>query len=252
MIDKNLKYLRQKNKISQQHLADAMDLPRTTLGDYERGKTEPNISMLIRLSEFFDVKVDDLISRNLSHDDLEIVRNKDFRVLAISVDSSDRENIELVDTKAEAGYLDAYHNPEYIRDLPKIHFPNLPAGTFRGFEIRGDSMLPMEPGSIVISRYVERLDDVKHEKTYIVVSKSEGLVYKRVRVDRPQKKLILISDNELYLPYTLDFEEIDELWEYFAHLSFSDAKRSSSSLIEEKLNDIQLKVTALTNEVLDS
>ena len=59
MISKNLNYLRKKNKISQQVLANAMELPRTTLGDYERGKTEPNLAMLIKLADYFEVKVDD-------------------------------------------------------------------------------------------------------------------------------------------------------------------------------------------------
>jgi len=78
-----------------------MALPRTTLGDYERGKTEPNIAMLIKMSDHFELKVDDLIRKNLSHEDLEILKNRDFRVLAITVDYENQGNIELVDTKAE-------------------------------------------------------------------------------------------------------------------------------------------------------
>ena len=252
MINKNLKYLRTKKKISQQYLADAMGIPRTTLGDYERGKTEPNLEMLVKLADFFDLKVDELIRSNISHLDYEILRNKHMKVLAITVDRNNKENIELVDTKAEAGYLESYSDPEYIKELPKISFPNMPEGSYRGFEIRGDSMLPLEPGSIVICSYVEQLEQIKDDETYIVVSKQDGLVYKRVKVDQKNMQLVLISDNEAYLPYEIEYEEIDEVWRYYAHLSFTDAKTSLNDLIDDKLQDIQRKVTTLTKRLTES
>jgi len=245
----NLKYLRKKSKISQGELAEEFEVARTTMGDYERGKTEPNLGMLIRMSSKFDVAIDDLITSDLTHGELEIVRQEGLRVLAISVDRDNNENIELVDTKAEAGYLDSFNDPEYIRDLPKISFPNIPDGTFRGFEIRGDSMLPMESGSIVLCSYVENLSQIKDGKTYIVVSEDQGLVYKRVRNKVNESKLILSSDNESYVPYEIAYHDVSEIWQYYAHLSFSDTKSTFNYLLEEKLSDIQKKVTEIRNAV---
>jgi len=219
MISQNINHLRKLHKLSQQALAEAMEIPRTTLGDYERGKTEPNISMLIKLASYFGVKVDDLIQTNLSNLEYEKIKNKNLKILAVSVDSDLKENIELVDTKAEAGYLDSFNDPEYIRELPKISFPNIPQGTYRGFEINGDSMLPIEPGSIVICSYLER--------------------------DQEKQKLLLSSDNEVYQAYELDFDEVAEIWQYYAHLSFSDSKETFNSLIEERLSDIQKKISDL-------
>lgn len=249
MITKNLIYLRKKNKLSQKDLADAMGLPRTTLGDYERGKTEPNLNMLIQLAEYFDVSVDDLIRSDLSHQDLEILRNKDLRVLAISVDRDNNGNIELVNSRAEAGYLQSFSDPEYIRELPKIYFPNMPDGTYRGFEITGDSMLPVEPGSIIISTYVEQLSHIKDNKTYIIISKNEGLVYKRVKNISGKRVLFLQSDNEIYLPYEMPYEEIAEIWQYYAHLSFSDSRATFHYMLEEKLNDIQIRVREVHEKI---
>ena len=214
MLGANIKYLRNKLKFSQQDLADKLGVPRSSLSDYERGHTQVSIENLIKLSDIFNVKIDDLLRSNLSHRDLEILRNKDLRVLAISVDAENNSNIELVDTKAEAGYLESYADPEYIKDLPKIAFPNIPQGTYRGFEIHGDSMLPLESGTIVICAYVESLRDIKKDRTYVVISKSEGVVYKRVRPDFTTQKLVLVSDNDNYLPYELPFGEIDEIWQY--------------------------------------
>lgn len=245
MIGKNLKYLRGKNKLSQQALSDVLSIPRTTLGDYERTKTEPNIAMLIKMAEYFDVQVDDLISKDLSLSEYEVMKNKVMRVLAITVNEDNQGNIELVDSKAEAGYLDSYQNPEYIKELPRIQFPNIPWGTYRGFEIQGDSMLPIESGSIIIASYVENLASIKEDKTYIVISNKDGLVYKRVKVDKEENQLILSSDNESYLPYKLGLEEVSEMWQYYAHLSFSDTKASGDVLVDARINEIQKKLTEL-------
>jgi len=242
MLNKNLKYLRQKNKISQQGLSDALEIPRTTLGDYERGKTEPNIAMLIRMAQYFDVNVDELVKDDLSHGDYEVLKTKVMRVLAITVDDQNEGNIELVDTKAEAGYLDSYHNPEYIRDLPKIQFPNIPHGTYRAFEIQGDSMLPVEPGSVVIASYLESFDEIKEGRSYIVISKQEGVVYKRIRKDDDNNQLILISDNEIYLPYEIDMEDVAEVWQYYAHVSFSDQKKVVPTKLEVQMQDLQKRM----------
>lgn len=250
MIGQNIKYLRNKHKYSQQELADKLSVPRSSLSDYERGHTQVSIEGLIRLSEIFDVSIDDLLKTNLSHRDLEIIRNKDLRVLAISVDADNNSNIELVETKAEAGYLESFADPEYIRDLPKISFPNIPQGTYRGFEIRGDSMLPMEPGSIVICSYVENLREIRNDKTYVVISKSEGVVYKRVRNDAGHHQLVLMSDNESYLPYTIGYDEIGEIWQYYCHLGFSDTRLTFNFMLEEKLQDMQRKLTEVHQAVV--
>ena len=249
MLSENLQYLRKKHKHSQQELANLLGLPRTTLGDYERGKTEPNIEMLINLADCFEVTIDALVRDNLQHREYEIIKNKDLRVLAMTVNNENKGNIELVDTKAEAGYLESFQDPEYIRDLPKIYFPKIPNGTYRGFEINGESMLPMESGTIVVCSYIEKLKDIKDNRTYIVISKEEGLVYKRVRNNKKQKALTLISDNELYLPYEIGYGEVAEVWEYYAHLSFSDLKVSFNEQLESKITDIQKKVTSIEKRV---
>lgn len=242
MLAENLKYLRKRFKYSQNDVAEEFQISRTTLGDYERGKTEPNVDLLVCFANFFNVTLDQLLTKDLSLEDFEIIKNDNLRVLAISVNESNEGNIELVDTKAEAGYLESFADPHYIRDLPKIKFPNIPDGTFRGFEIQGESMLPMEPGSIIVCSYVESLNYVKDNKTYVIIGKSEGLVYKRVLKNDKRRSLILISDNPVYAPYEISYAEVAEIWQYYAHLSFSDDKKLIDNRVEERIIDIQKNI----------
>ncbi len=248
-LSSNIKYLRKKNRENQEDLAGILGVSRTTVGDYERGKTEPSIEALLCMASHYCVDVGRLISQDLSLDELEVGHNDDLRILAISVDSENRENIELVDTKAEAGYLDSFSDPEYIRDLPKISIPSFPEGTFRGFEISGNSMLPIAPGSIIICSYVERLADIKDGQTYIIVSANRGLVYKRVYKSGNKDSLILSSDNPAYPPYEIDFSEVREVWKYYAHISFEDSQSSVESLIRERLDDLYKKLDAISQKL---
>lgn len=250
MIGSNLKYLRKKHSLSQQAFAEILDIPRTTLGDYEREKTEPNIPMLLKMAAYFSIKLDILLAENLQLENYKIAESPDLKVLAISVDRNNEGNIELVDTKAEAGYLDSYQNPEYIKELPKFAVPNIPSGTYRAFEIQGDSMLPIQSGSIIIASYVEKLQDIKDNKTYIVISKREGLVYKRVLLNTMDKKLILKSDNDLFVPYELEFSDVDEIWQYYAHLSFDDSEKTISEKLEVKLGDMHSKISDIHKKML--
>lgn len=250
MLAENLKYLRKKKKLSQQELADFFKIPRTTLGDYERGKTEPNIETLIRLSDFYKINLDQLLTNNLSLQDYEIIRQRNFRVLAISTDPQNNGNIELVDTKAEAGYLESFQDPHYIKELPKISFPNIPEGTFRGFTINGDSMLPMESGSVVICSYVQEISHIKNNKTYVIVGDKEGLVYKRVLRNDDRRSLILMSDNAVYMPYEIAFDGIAEIWEYYAHLSFSDEKKSLDYKVEDRIVNIEKNIEEIKGHII--
>jgi hypothetical protein len=57
-----------------------------------------------------------------------------------------------------------------------------------------------------------------------------------------EQQLILQSDNDVYKPYSIDYNDIAEIWQYYAHLSFSDAKISLDNILEDRLLDIQKRV----------
>lgn len=56
-----LKEQRKKHKLSQEKLADQLHIARQSVSKWERGEGYPSIGVLLRLSELFDVPVDDLL-----------------------------------------------------------------------------------------------------------------------------------------------------------------------------------------------
>src|SRR5690606_11354077 len=121
---------------------------------------------------------------------------------------------------ASAGYLNGYADPEFIKELNRFRLPFLPVGTYRAFEIKGDSMLPLPSGSIVIGEYVDKLADLKDGLTYVVVSKNDGIVYKRVFNEIEENGVLTCrSDNPTYPAFEVPAQDILEIWKGVAHIS---------------------------------
>lgn len=221
-ISNNLRYLRKKKGLTQQQFADLMEIKRSLVGAYEEDRADPRYDLLKKFAAFFELSIDELINEQIN-DKWKPKPKSDasnLRVLSISVDSEDRENIELVPVKASAGYLNGYADPQFISDLPKFHLPFLKQGTFRAFEIKGDSMLPLPSGTIVIGEYLENWNDIKVGETYVFITKDDGVVYKRAGNKFKENKAIkLISDNSVYDPYTVPAEDILEVWKSKAYIS---------------------------------
>ncbi len=253
MFGKNLVYLRKAHSWTQSDLAEKLSIARTTLGDYEREKTEPNFEMLTRLSELFDVEIDALITVPLYKSGKKIGQGEGSSRRYIDPESGYLQAIDLVGTKAEAGYLQSFQDPEYIRDLPKLYLPYLPKNEYRGFEIEGDSMLPMESGTIIIGVKVETLEMIRDQRTYIIITKRDGMVYKRIRKHPTKNFLTAISDNPVFPPFVIDYDSIAEIWQHYAHVGFSDRPVSlgraldgpSDHILADRLEDIQKKVTEM-------
>src|SRR5688572_28490337 len=160
IVNKNLKFLRVQQGLTQKQLAEKLGLKQAAIGAYEEERATPPLTSLVDIARIFNVSIDNLVNRDLSSLPQKEWKakpaNKVKEVLAITVDRDDKENIELVSQKASAGYLSGYQDPEFVKDLPKISMPTLPKNkTFRAFEIQGDSMLPIQPGSIIFGEYLE-------------------------------------------------------------------------------------------------
>jgi len=221
-IPSNIKFLRKKKGLTQQQFADDLGIKRSLVGAYEEERADPKYELLTKIASYFDVSIDDFIN--------EIIDEKwwpkpkgnqpNIRVLSISVDKDENENIELVPLKASAGYLNGYADPEYVAKLPKFYLPMFKQGTYRAFEIKGDSMLPLLSGTIIIAEYVENWADVKPGDTYVVISKNDGVVYKRIgNKFKEYRKLKLFSDNPVYKPYEISGEDVLEIWKAKGYIS---------------------------------
>ena len=224
-FSQNLRFLRSKmsEKTSQEKLAELLNIKKPTLGSYESGRAEPKYMDLISLAEFFKVEVDELLKEDLSTRIPGLSNKPKLRILATTVDANNEENIEMVPIQALAGYTASYDDLDFVRDLPTFQVPFLPKDKkYRVFPIKGESMLPLQPGSLVFAEYVEDWTQIKDGTICIVVTREDGVVLKQVINHLAERKvLILNSTNKTYDPYPILGSEIQEIWKFAGY--FHDA-----------------------------
>jgi transcriptional regulator with XRE-family HTH domain len=62
-FDKILKLLRSEKNMSQQELADALDISKSAINMYERGERQPKFEILEQIADYFNVDMDYLLGR---------------------------------------------------------------------------------------------------------------------------------------------------------------------------------------------
>ena len=179
---------------------------------------------------------------------------QDYSVLpkVVTVDNYGRDNVVLVPNKAAAGYLAGYGDPTYIKKLPTYNLPNLNNGTYRMFQVAGDSMEPtIQNQSYVVGEWKENWQvDIKDGRVYVFVIQSEdydGILVKRA-LNRIEKygNLFLKSDNRIYASKVFLPEDIKEVWEVKVYLSFNIPDPST---MYDRLNDLEADIFELRDQL---
>lgn len=251
MIDSNIKFLRKSQGLTQEELARKIGVKRAMIGSYEEKRAQPKISALQSLSSFFNVSIDALINTDLSKQpDTENTRTdisgNSLRVLATAVDQDNNELISLVPAKASAGYTAGYADVDYIQKLPVFNLPFRELGherSYRVFQIKGDSMEPVKSGSYIICEYLLNWNEIDEGKSYIILTKYDGIVYKRL-YKQSTTELLLKSDNPDYEAYNLNFDNVLEVWKALGYISF---ELPDSNLVS--VNHMQKLYVELKDEI---
>jgi len=245
---KNLRYLRKLRGWTQEEFATKLKIKRSLIGAYEEERAEPRLEVLENMCSIFKLSLDELLLKDLSEAKTGgsyLDKRRQMKMTAATQD------IQFVPVKAAAGYLAGYADPEFIDELNTFTLPMLAPGQYRAFEIVGDSMLPTPSGSVIVGEKVEAIEELKANNTYIVVSKGEGIVYKRVmKNNRLKNKLTLVSDNPVYEPYNVSTEDVIELWK--AQMIITKAniqQRWDVNQLAGLVNNLQEQVTSLKKKM---
>jgi transcriptional regulator with XRE-family HTH domain len=231
-FNSNIKYLRKRLVRTQDEVATALKMKRSTLSGYENNVAQPGMEALIAFSKYFGISIDTLVKTDLAGlpesqlRQLErgydvYIKGTNLRVLATTVGSDNEENIELVSEKAKAGYATGFADPEYISILPTFRLPFLSKQKkYRTFQVNGDSMLPIPDGSWVTGVFVQDWNTIRDKDACIILTREEGVVFKvvenRIKSDG---KLTLHSLNLLYEPYDMPIANIREIWQFVNYIS---------------------------------
>lgn len=244
----NLKYLRKLRGWTQEEFSTKLGIKRSLLGAYEEERADPRLDVLENVSEIFKVTLDELLLQDLgeSTGSSYLAKRRQLKMT-----TADRNLIHFVPVKAAAGYLAGYADNEFIDELNTFTLPMLSGGTYRAFEIIGDSMLPTPSGSVIVGEKIENLDNLKNNAAYIVVSRNEGIVYKRVvKNNKNKNKLTLVSDNPAFQPYQVQAADILEIWQAQAIINkVTQQQRWDVDSLVNLVSNLQDQVSSLKKKM---
>ncbi len=242
LANKNLKYLRKLRGWTQEEFAQKLRIKRSLLGAYEEERADPRMEVLEVLADMFKLTLDELLRKDLSETKGSYITKRRAQKLATG-----RTDIPFVPVKAAAGYLAGFADPEFVDELNTFTLPMLAGGDYRAFEIIGDSMMPTPSGSVIVGEKISSLEEVKSNNTYIVVSRTEGIVYKRMlKNNRLKNKYTMVSDNPTYQPYNVNAEDILEVWQAQMIISKANTQqRWDVDQLANIVNNLQQQVSTL-------
>jgi len=227
-----MKILRKRRGKTQDELAFALDMKRSTLSGYENKVAEPGLDVLLKFSDYFGIAIDTFLKVDiarlgesqiyqLEHGQDVFISGSKLRVLATTVNSENKENIEMVSEKAKAGYTNGFSDPEFISELPVFSLPFLSSNKkYRTFQLNGDSMLPIPDKSWVTGEFVQDWREVKNGDACVILTLNEGIVFKVVENKISEEGVLtLFSLNPIYEPFDVEVKEIREIWKFTHYIS---------------------------------
>lgn len=193
-----IRELRILHEMSQQDLADRLDVNKVTISQYERGVRKPDLNVLTALCDIFNVSSDYLLGK----DDvtIRIVGKEGLERLV----SARTKRIPVLGRVAAGVPIDAI---EDVLDWEEIPEAMAATGEFFGLRVKGDSMQPrIAEGDVVI---VRSQPDAESGDVVIVQVNGDTATCKRLM--KHETGISLISFNPMYEPINFTNEEIERL-----------------------------------------
>ena len=169
---KNIKKVRSVKHMSQLEFAALFDLKRGTLGAYEEGRSEPKIDTIIKVSQYFKIAIDKLLTRELTVNQLLNFSAEEYEGSA-ETEGSNNISIPLLDNANLDSILVDSWDEQLLTSLPDIQIPLNSESSIafqHSFKISlqytscsfmpGDIIFAAEPG-------VSDIDSATH--TYVVI-----------------------------------------------------------------------------------
>ncbi len=283
-FSKNLKHLRKLTATTQDSIAFQVNRTGNTISGWEKDVSEPGIEEMIIISDFFGVKVDDLVKSDLSTVQLNVeeVGGKKQVIVQLNVKGNVQPNVKkqgkkagfeppvlaepvpdyglkwakipITDMAAAAGggiYNDGpVDSVEFMQLPPRLLKPNR---TYLTVRVKGVSMAPtLQDGGYVVIRLLDKAEWAEmHDQRIFVVIDTDGKAYlKRVKNRFKQGFIVLRSDSPeqaTYPSFNLQVNEIAMIW--YVELYFSAKMPNIHDHYYSKLQQLEDRLDELVGKI---
>jgi transcriptional regulator with XRE-family HTH domain len=128
-----------------------------------------------------------------------------------------QQRIQYIRQSQLTEYAEKFQNETFIDQLPLLQFPVLPDGHYRAFEAGEDFAFA---GAYLIGSFVRNWFDITDGKSYVLMARGLGAVYRRVYNQVKIKGTLLLSSDKAGIPtFEIPIKDVLEVWEIKAFLS---------------------------------
>ena len=195
-LNNNVKYLRTEKKISQQSLADAIGVDRSTVSRIENGEIETTVDNAIKIANKLNVSLNDLVSKDLRFDNGEII-DISSNIIKIPVYGTIKAGIPIESQPDIIDYVEIPKN--WTRGGKK----------FYGLQLSGDSMFPKYNDKDIV--IFEQNDDVElfNGKDVAIMINGTESTFKKILVN--EQGIVLQPYNMAYDIMMFSKEQVEQL-----------------------------------------
>jgi len=127
------------------------------------------------------------------------------------------QNISLVRRFQYNEYLVKHSDFHFLKTLSLFNIPTLTNGEFRAFEAGEDFAFE---GALLVGSLIRNWHEISDGKNYILVTKTHGIIHRRVYNQIKIKgTLLLSSDNNRFPSSEISYTDVIETWEIKAFVS---------------------------------
>ncbi|PWJ58270.1 phage repressor protein C with HTH and peptisase S24 domain [Dyadobacter jejuensis] len=241
---KRFKQVREELGLTQSAFAEQLGLGATT-ADIERGRTRIPGQVVKELLKQFHINPLWLFGES----EQRLLHPAQIRTSpnVITVDTTGKENIVLVSAKAAAGYPHNIGDAQWFEKLPafSIPLPEYRNASFRGFQVEGDSMLPvLHSGEWIVCKALDTWDNLAKDRMYVVVT-DDSILVKKIQQEPGSPYLHLVSLNPEYVPIRIEIGGIRELWQVNSKITFeleADLQGISLQSLHQEMKELKEEV----------
>lgn len=246
---KNIKKIRTIKGLSQSAFADIFNLKRATLGAYEEHRSEPKIDTIIKIANYFSIKIDTLLTSDITVN--ELLQFKENLATYSEVIKKDLcTKIPLITDSNTTDYLTHFENKIFIDEMPCIRLPLDNSKKFRALSISNLEMTNKDKGfypkDIVIGEQIP-LDTLQKltNGTLVFIVIDNQIIFRRIYITN--KNIILRAEHKNIDDKTFKISNIKELWA--VQCVFCKRIPDFSSSFEDKITNIEQEILKMKAKI---
>jgi phage repressor protein C with HTH and peptisase S24 domain len=214
---KNLQILREKKGLKQIELSELLGIKRSTLASYESGHSEPTFDRIINIAHFFEVEIDDLMTKDMStvypmEEKGEYKKSPPGIPKSIpnGIPNDHKIGIPLIPVEAMAGMTNGDVQVTENDVLKRYIVPEFTElGVNFLIQAKGSSMQPKyNSGDMLACKKIKDITFFQWGKVY-VLDTNQGALVKRLHPSKNEGFIECHSDNkDMYPPFEIQETDI--------------------------------------------